>query len=118
MLDFFFPKRLHRLSYFLRVLITNGLLYFLESRSAVSDSSAWWPIFLTAVAYQIAFILVPRIRDIGLNVWCWLIVLVPVADVIFGIILLFRAPVMAPRPKPAGTETAAARNTTGEMHPG
>jgi uncharacterized membrane protein YhaH (DUF805 family) len=101
MLDFFFPKRLHRLSFLLRTILCGVVLCFLESRVGLSNPQIWWAIFIAVQVYEIFFIEVPRIRDIGLSGWWWLIMLVPGPNVVFCLILLFRAPVPAPRPSPA-----------------
>lgn len=102
MIEYFFPKRLHRLSYILRGLTTNGVLCFLESCSTTVDSHVWWVIWFVAILYQIFFIVVPRIRDIGMNGWWVLIALIPVVNAVFGIILAFRAPTMNRPPAETG----------------
>lgn len=58
------------------------------------DSRVWWTSVITLSIYVVFFILLPRIRDIGMSGWWLLVTFVPVADIVFGIILLFRAPAM------------------------
>ena len=101
MLEAFFPKQLHRLSFLLRSLAVALVLTFMESRASLSNPQIWWTIYIVAQVYAVFFIEVPRIRDIGLSGWWWLLLLVPGPDFIFGLILLFRAPMPAPRPSPA-----------------
>ena len=50
--------------------------------------------FIVIGAYQVFFIVLPRIRDINMSGWWLLIVVVPVVNIVFGVILLFRAPAM------------------------
>jgi uncharacterized membrane protein YhaH (DUF805 family) len=44
------------------------------------------------VVYSIFFIVLPRVRDIGMSGRLCLLVFIPLVDVVFGIILLLRAP--------------------------
>jgi len=97
-IDFFFPKKLHRLSYVLRILITNGALCFLRSYCNAYGSGVWVICLVLAILYQIFFIAVPRVRDIGMNSWWVLLALMPGVNFIFGIILAFRAPVVSRPP--------------------
>jgi hypothetical protein len=89
-IGFLFPKRLHRLAYFLRLVVFNCCLVLILAYRHANDVGIIASVVVSL--YAIFFILLPRIRDIGMNGW-WLIVsLVPVANVLLGIILLFRAP--------------------------
>ena len=95
LIEFIFPLRLHRLAYFLRAVATDVLAGFIYAFSGTNASSIWLVLLILALAaYQLFFIILPRIRDIGMNNWWLLLILVPVIDVVFGIILLFRAPAM------------------------
>jgi hypothetical protein len=94
MIDFIFPYRLHRLAYFLRGMAADAVAYFLYSCSTTMDSKVWWASVIALSIYEIFFIVVPRIRDIGMSRWWVLATFVPVADIVFGIILLFRAPAL------------------------
>jgi uncharacterized membrane protein YhaH (DUF805 family) len=58
------------------------------------DSRIWWASFIVIMLYGIFFIVLPRIRDIGMGGGWLLLIFVPIAGEIFGIILLFRAPTM------------------------
>jgi hypothetical protein len=90
MIEFIFPRRLHRLAYFLRGLafdVVTGILY---SCSTTMNAKIWWALVTILTIYGIFFIILPRIRDVGMSGWWILATLVPVADVVLAIILLFR----------------------------
>ena len=89
-IGFLFPKRLHRLAYFLRLVLFNFCLILILAYRDVDNVGITASVFVSL--YAMFFILLPRINDIGMSGW-WLIVsLIPVANVLLGIILLFRAP--------------------------
>jgi uncharacterized membrane protein YhaH (DUF805 family) len=89
-IGFLFPKRLHRLAYFLRLVVFNFCLVLILAYRDADDVGIAASVLVSL--YAMFFILLPRIRDIGMSGW-WLIVsLIPVANVLLGIILLFRAP--------------------------
>ena len=92
MIEFLFPRRLHRLAYLLRGLTANFVTYVLCS-NITSHSGLWWTSIVAIWVYEAFFIVLPRIRDIGMNSWWVLAALVPIVNGVFGIILLFRAPV-------------------------
>ena len=95
LIDFIFPSRLHRLAYFLRGVTTDILAGFIYAFSGTNASSVWLVLsFVALCVYQLFFIILPRIRDIGMRRLWLLLVLVPGVNVVFGIILLFRAPVI------------------------
>src|SRR5579859_2124614 len=106
MIEFIFPYRLHRLAYLVRVLATNFVTYFLYSCSTTTDSRIWWASFIILTFYALFFIVLPRIRDIGMSGWWLLLTLVPIADGVFGIILLFRAPALLSHKTNAAREAA------------
>lgn len=49
---------------------------------------------IALLLYGIFFIVLPRIRDIGLSGWWLFLIFVPAVDIVFSIILLFRAPAL------------------------
>jgi len=108
MVDFFFPTRLHRLSYLLRLFLTNGVVAFLEFYRSIADTRIWIVCWTIAVVYQVWFIVLPRIRDLGLSAWWALLLLVPIVDIIFSLILAFRAPVIKPPSNTPSPETVPA----------
>ena len=87
-----FPRRIHRLSYFIRLVICNVL----GAPLFVGESPFERPLVLVCslalAVYALCFVLLPRLRDVGMS-GLWLIVaFIPVANIILGIILLFRPP--------------------------
>ena len=109
MIEFIFPHRLHRLAYFLRGVVFDVITGFLYSCSTTINAKVWWASVTMLTIYGMFFIVLPRVRDIGMNGWWALVMLVPVANVVFAIILLFRAPViLSDRPNQALHATAAA----------
>lgn len=102
LLQFLFPRRLHRLAYFLRLVAANiaaGFFYYYTGTT--SDPGYWALADITLFLYAMFFILLPRIRDIGMSKWWLLITFIPFVNDIFGIILLFRAAPILRSPTPA-----------------
>ena len=92
LIEFLFPKRIHRLGYLWRILVTNlaaGVI--VASSSPTEQLSATLGVIALGV-YQFVFILLPRVRDVGISGWWVLLSLVPIVYVFLTIILLFRAP--------------------------
>src|SRR4051812_48071304 len=88
-IDFVFPKRLARLSYFLRALACYGA--YLPIRDAVrSGHLPELSVALVLVAYLMCFVILPRLRDVGMSAWWLAITPVPVANIFLSAILLFR----------------------------
>ena len=92
LIEFIFPSRLHRLAYFLRLTASNILTAFLYANNWLMN-----PLFLVCfiilmVIYCLFFIVLPRSRDIGMKGWWLLLCFIPGANVVLGLILLFRAP--------------------------
>ena len=95
--EFIFPRRLHRLAYFLRLMTGNIGMYILYSCNTSMDLS-YWGFIIALFIYELFFIALPRARDIGMSGWWLLGFFIPVANVVLGLILLFRAPAILPRP--------------------
>jgi hypothetical protein len=90
--EFFFPHRLHRLAYFIRLIAVNVAACFIYS-SVTANSGYWWWIPEVALGiYAMFFIILLRIRDLGMKNWWLLFTLVPIANEVLGLILLFRSP--------------------------
>jgi uncharacterized membrane protein YhaH (DUF805 family) len=90
LINFIFPSRIQRLDYLWRILTTNlavGLI--LASSSPFENLSAWLGL-IALFAYQLFFILLPRVRDTGMSGWWVLLSLVPIVYIFLGIILVFR----------------------------
>ncbi len=73
-------------------MVVNIVAGFLYSCSTTMDARLFWASIILLSIYAEIFIVLPRIRDIGMSAWWLLVALIPGVDVIFGIILLFRAP--------------------------
>ena len=93
LVQFLFPNRLHRLSFFLRLAVLNTAAAILYVVCSPTHSNSWWAAIVGFELYGLFFILVPRVRDIGLNGWWVLMMYVPVANIVFSTLLLFRPPV-------------------------
>jgi uncharacterized membrane protein YhaH (DUF805 family) len=92
LVEFVFPRRLHRVNYCLRVLATNFTWFFLYGNNWLFDPGLCLWLMLFLVVYSIFFIVLPRVRDIGMSGWFCLLLFIPLVDIVFGIILLLRAP--------------------------
>ena len=92
LIEFIFPKRLHRLGYLWRILTTN-----IAAAMIVASSSSIEQLYpalglLAICVYQLFFILLPRVRDTGMSGWWVLLSVVPIVYIFLTIILVFRAP--------------------------
>ena len=91
-MNFFFPSRIARLSYFIRSLAfgvaTRPLASLFDQKNTVATLNDLW-LFLLAVAllgYWLACIVRPRCKDVGMR-WGWIfLMLIPLVDVGFGLI--------------------------------
>lgn len=92
-----FPRRLHRLAYFFRGLTFDTISGFLYSCSTTMNPVIWWASVIILTIYGMFFIVLPRIRDIEMSGWWVWAMLIPVANIAFGIILMFRAPTILSR---------------------
>lgn len=90
MIDFIFPRRLHRVAYLLRGLVVDAATGFLYC--TITDAWIRWASVVTLSLYGVFFIVMPRIHDIGMSRWWLVATFVPVANAIFSIILIFRRP--------------------------
>ena len=70
LIEVIFPSRLHRLAYFLRGVTTDILAGFIYAFGGTNVSNVWLVLlFLALGVYQLFFIILPRIRDIGMGSW-------------------------------------------------
>lgn len=92
LIEFLFPKRLHRLGYLWRILATNLALGLIVASSSPTEQLSPLLGIIALCAYQFLFILLPRVRDTGMSGWWALLSIVPVVYILLTIILLFRAP--------------------------
>ena len=98
--EFVFPRRLHRIAFLLRLTALNlvpALLFFIEP-GRQSGPTVVMEVLL--IFYNIFFTILLRLRDIGISGW-WLVGLfIPYANTLLAFVLFFRAPQYA-RQKPA-----------------
>jgi uncharacterized membrane protein YhaH (DUF805 family) len=110
-IEFIFPSRLHRLACFLRGIVVETVSSYLLYAGSISMDYRYvgWPVAVLFL-YEMFFIVLPRIRDVGMSGWWLLTAPVPIANIVLGIILLFRAPAMVAIPRPGATikETSTA----------
>jgi uncharacterized membrane protein YhaH (DUF805 family) len=95
LVEFIFPRRLHRLAYLLRGLLVDGVVLMLCGMGGGTVYSS--PYFLGAIIaliiYELFFISLPRARDLEMSGWWLLLLFVPGVGDVLGLILLLRAPV-------------------------
>ncbi len=103
--DAVFPRRLHRLAYFLRSITVEVLTSFLYTTSTTMRPFWWWTLLIFLSAYSAFFILLPRVRDAGMSSW-WIVagILIPVVGIVLAILVLFRPPHYVLRHTSAGME--------------
>jgi uncharacterized membrane protein YhaH (DUF805 family) len=92
LIEFIFPRRLHRVAYFLRLLASNIGFGLIFATSSPLEQLVPFLGFATLAIYQVLFIGLPRLRDTGMSGWWILLAFIPVIYVFLSIILLFRAP--------------------------
>ena len=92
LIEFIFPRRLHRLAYFLRLLASNVGFGLILATSSPLEQLLPAVGFVTLAIYQVLFIGLPRLRDTGMSGWWILLAFIPIVYVFLSIILLFRAP--------------------------
>jgi uncharacterized membrane protein YhaH (DUF805 family) len=91
LIEFIFPKRLHRFGYIWRILVTNLGVAMIVVSSIPTERPLPALFLLTLFVYQLLFVLLPRARDTGMSGWWVLLSLVPIVYVFLTIILVFRA---------------------------
>ena len=92
LIDFIFPRQLHRVAYFLRLTAVNILSAFLYADSTTMDPRFWWSAVFVVAVYGLFFVLLPRLRDAGMSGWWLIAACIPFVAILLGIILLFRPP--------------------------
>jgi uncharacterized membrane protein YhaH (DUF805 family) len=104
--ELLFPRRLHRLAFFFRSLAVSVVASILYAGSTTMNPLCWWSWYILGNIYSAFYILLPRMRDVGMSGW-WLIpCLIPGVDALIGVILLFRAPNYYQKPTFSRTTTA------------
>ena len=92
LIDFLFPKRLHRLAYVWRILTTNMAAGGIVASTSPMEHLSWMLVLIALCVYQLFFILLPRVRDTGMSGRWVLLSVVPFVYIFLTIILVFRAP--------------------------
>jgi apolipoprotein N-acyltransferase len=88
--DFVFPRRLARLSYFIRLWLITIVLYWMlfnENPQPYGSPGFFHAILLV---YWIAFCIIPRAKDCGLSYWLLLLLLVPGPNLFPALVLFFK----------------------------
>src|ERR1017187_10348166 len=93
LIELIFPRRLHRVAYFLRGILSVIVGHILYSCSTTMNPQYWWAAVITETIYCVLFIDLPRIHDLGMSGWWLLLIVVPGANIWLALILTFRAPV-------------------------
>ena len=102
LIDMVFPRRLHRMSYLVRGLLADVVVLSLYSNDTTMDPASWWSATIGVgdigvaafgvAVYTLFFIILPRMRDLEMSNWWLLAAFVPVVNIGFALILLFRPP--------------------------
>jgi uncharacterized membrane protein YhaH (DUF805 family) len=93
LVEFIFPRRLHRIAYFLRVLLMDGMTYALSGMGSGTPSPYLLGGLIAIIFYELFFVCLPRARDLEMNGWWLLFLFVPGVGDVLGLFLLLRAPV-------------------------
>jgi hypothetical protein len=89
LLDFFFPRQLRRLPYLIRALACHTLFFFVNT-DFTPDSTAQWCGWILIGGYMAVFVILPRIRDIGMSRWWIVLAFIPYVAAFLSVVLLFR----------------------------
>lgn len=93
LLEFIFPRRLHRIAYLVRTLVFNIVSGCVLACNSSDNPGFCWAFFLVYLIYGLFFIVIPRMRDAEMSRWWLAGCFLPVVDIIVSLILAFRAPV-------------------------
>jgi uncharacterized membrane protein YhaH (DUF805 family) len=92
LIEFIFPRRLHRLAFLLRVIAVDVISSFSIFPNPGTLETLFAGFCLVLLVYDVLFVLLPRIRDLEISGWWLLAFLIPYANSLLSIILLLRAP--------------------------
>jgi len=92
LIEFIFPRRLHRLEFLLRVIAVDVISAFSMFPNPGTLAGLFAGFCLVLLVYDIFFVLLPRIRDLQISNWWLLALLIPYANSLLGITLFLRAP--------------------------
>lgn len=94
-MEILFPNRIARMSYFVRhILIILATIPLVDAMDAIENKDPalvdlWLLLAAFALAgYWVLFIVRPRCKDMGINAWYSLLALIPLVDLLFGLMLL------------------------------
>lgn len=73
-------------------MMTDIIAAFLYDNNSLMDPRYFWVSIIVLWIYAMFFIALPRIRDTGMDGRWLLLYFIPIANIPFAIILLFRAP--------------------------
>jgi uncharacterized membrane protein YhaH (DUF805 family) len=91
-LQFLFPRRLHRINYFVRLMLFNVSPLFFYLFNPQTNQEFFVGLYVVLAVYGLCFIVLPRLRDIDMSGWWLLVCFIPLLNILLGFILLFRAP--------------------------
>jgi uncharacterized membrane protein YhaH (DUF805 family) len=102
----FFPKRIGRGSYFIRSCAISLLVWGLLGGSLPNSESNVIETILVLLActYSSFWVVLPRMRDLSMRPFWLILLLVPVVDVVLGLVLMFRPCAIA---LPRSTDTSS-----------
>ena len=89
---FLFPRRLHRLAYFLRGSVVEIAMSCFAADSDMTKAWPFWSILIMVQAYEVFFIVLPRIRNAGMSRWWLLLILIPLLNFLPAVLLQLRRP--------------------------
>jgi hypothetical protein len=98
-----FPPRIGRVSYFIRDCVIALLVWGVLGSSLSNESHLIVAIlFLIAYVYWLFWVVLPRIRDLSMPPFWLILMLVPVLNVVFALVLTFQPSAIA---YPQSTDT-------------
>ena len=92
LIRFIFPRRLHWVAFLLRLIVADVMPAFIYFTNSDTHSESFFLLDIILVIYTLIFIILPRIRDVGISGWWLLVAFIPFANSLLALILLFRAP--------------------------
>ena len=92
LIKFIFPRRLHRIAFLLRLIVADVMPAFVYFTDSDTHSGLFVVLDTILAIYTLFFIILPRIRDVGISGWWLLTISIPFANTLLMLILLFRAP--------------------------
>jgi hypothetical protein len=88
-MEFLFPRKIGRLSYFIRALLCCACFYPALSEGEFALNTATL-IAIGVAVYQFFFVVLPRARDCALPLWCLFGLFIPIVNAGLSLVLLFK----------------------------